>query len=72
MSETIQQPISAASEGAGCPTTLSQVEHTYTLPHPLWRPEQVVQVRPVHRVTESTLDTLAYYTICTIRFNFAC
>ena len=70
VSETVQSSVSAADEGASCPTILSQVEHTYTLPHPLWKPEQVVRVHPVHRTTESTLDTLAYYAIRTIRFNF--
>ena len=70
VSETVPSPISASEEGASCPTILSQVEHTYTLPHPLWKPEQVVKVHPVHRMTESTLDTMAYYAIRTIRFNF--
>ena len=70
MSETIQQPISAADEAPACPTVLSQVEHSYTLPHPLWKADQVVRVHPVHRTAESLLDTLAYYAIRTIRFNF--
>ena len=70
MSETVLDPVTASEEGAACPTILSQVEHTYTLPHPLWKPEQVVRVHPVHRVAESTLDTMAYYAIRTIRFNF--
>ena len=70
ISETVADPISASEEGAACPTILSQVEHTYTLPHPLWKPEQVVRVHPVHRTTESTLDTLAYFAIRVIRFNF--
>ena len=70
VSNTVPDPITAADEGAACPTVLSQVEHTYTLPHPLWKPEQVGSVHPVHRLTESTLDSLAYWTITTIRFNF--
>ena len=70
VSETTPSAISAADEGASCPTVLSQVEHSYTLPHPLWKAEQVVRVHPVHRLSESTLDTLAYYAIRTIRFNF--
>ena len=70
VAETIPSPISAADEGEACPMILQQVEEDYTLPHPLWKADEVNAVSVTHRVTESVLDTLAYWTIKTIRFNF--
>ena len=70
VSEVILEPVTAAEEGAACPMVLSQVEDDYTLPHPIWTTEQMTKVSVTHRLTESTIDTLAYYVIKTMRFNF--
>ena len=70
VAKTVPTSISSAEEGASCPAVLQQVEDDYTLPHHTWAPEEAAAVSVTHRMTESTIDTLAYWTIKTIRFNF--
>lgn len=61
--------VSKAEDAPSCPDVLSQYED-YLLPHPLWTYSQLLSVHPVHRPPESNLDSLAYWTIRTMRFNF--
>jgi len=43
---------------------------SYLLPHPIWKGEYVDAVKATHRKPETTIETLAYYVVRLMRFNF--
>ena len=45
-------------------------EEAYTLPHPIWSPEEVKGVEITHRKPKGVTDHLAYLSVNTMRLTF--
>lgn len=51
-------------------TIVSNKNDDYVMAHPIWSQDQMKQIQQTSRIRQCFVDSLAYWTIQTIRFNF--
>lgn len=68
--EPLEGTITVSIDGAVYNVAPRDPNHAWTLPHAQWNDIYVQQVKYTHFVNKDWMDTLALYTIKTIRFNF--